>query len=199
MNNLEIFTKYQNEIKKILEPNRYWHSVSVALTAAHLSEIYNCDIKKCITAGLLHDYAKNKTYEEIIDECKRLNMNLTDEDIEAKGVVHGFLSAKLSKNKFGIEDDVYDAIYYHTCGRENMPMLNKIIYISDFIEPLRPFSDRVEHIRKLAYCDIDYSIILACEMTINHLKNTNSFIHSNSIKTLNYYKNIISKRNNEKK
>ena len=194
MNNLEVCTKYQEEIKSVLEPNRYWHSVSVALTSAHLAEIYNCDMQKCIIAGLLHDYAKNKTYEEIISECKSLNMNLSDEDIKSKGVVHGFLSAELSRIKFGIEDDIYDAIYYHTCGKENMPLLNKIIYISDFIEPLRPFSNRVEHIRKLAYIDIDYAIVLACEMTINHLKNTNAFIHSNSIKTLEYYKEIISKR-----
>jgi HD superfamily phosphohydrolase YqeK len=83
---------------------------------------------------------------------------------------------------------------YHTCGRPNMAILEKIIYISDFIEPLRRFRDRVEEVRKLAYKDLDKAIVLSAEMGLSFLQRTNKFIHSNTQKTLDYYSNLIKNR-----
>ena len=194
--NMELFIKYQAELKKSLKDNerRFWHSISVAITAVNLADIYGADRDNCLISGLLHDYCKSMTLDELFSNCDKYSVDLSEEDRKADGCIHGFLAAKMCKVKFDINDEIYDAIYYHTCGRPNMTILEKIIYISDFIEPLRRFRDKVGDLRKLAFEDIDASIISAAEASITFLKNRKKFIHSNTLKTLEYYKKIVSER-----
>ena len=130
------------------------------------------------------------TLDELYLNCEKYGVKLTDEDRKADGCIHGFLAAKICKENFNINDEVYDAIYYHTCGKANMTMIEKIIYISDFIEPLRRFRDQVSAVRKFAYTNIDKAIVVACEYTLKFLTDRNKYIHSNSLKTYNYYKKI---------
>ena len=98
--NYEIFNKYEEEIKKVLKPERYWHSVSVALTAANIASIYDVDKDEAIISGLLHDYAKNMDIDEQLKMCKEYKLELSDEDKKALGCIHGFLAAKICKDKF---------------------------------------------------------------------------------------------------
>ncbi len=188
--NMELFTKYEVELAKVLssDKERYWHSISVALTAVTLADTYNANKDDCLVAGLLHDYCKCMSVDEMLRLSKEHGLQLSDEDIKADGCIHGFLAAKLCKDKFGINDEVYNAIYYHTCGKPNMNALEKIIYISDFIEPLRRFRDRVSDIRRLCFTNIDLAIVKSSEASLEFLKRNNKFIHSNTIKTLEYYK-----------
>lgn len=191
--NFQLFQKYNEEIKNVLKDDieRYWHSVSVAITAVNLADIYGADKDNCMVAGILHDYCKCLSLDDMLSMCEKYNVILTEEDRNADGCIHGFLAAKVCKEKYDINNEVYNAIYYHTCGRPNMTILEKIIYVSDFIEPLRRFRDRVEEVRRLAYTNIDKAIVLSSEMGLEHLKNTNKFIHSNTQKTLDYYKNLM--------
>ena len=191
--NLQLFQKYNEELKNVLKDDieRYWHSVSVAITAVNLADIYGADKDNCMVAGILHDYCKCLSLDDMLSMCEKYNVILTEEDRNADGCIHGFLAAKVCKEKYDINNEVYNAIYYHTCGRPNMTILEKIIYVSDFIEPLRRFRDRVEEVRRLAYTNIDKAIVLSSEMGLEHLKNTNKFIHSNTQKTLDYYKNLM--------
>lgn len=191
--NLELFYKYEKELSLVFLPHnkeRYWHSISVALTAVNLAEIYNVDKDTAFVAGMLHDYCKSLDLEKEVEECDRRGIKLTEEDRKATGCVHGFLGAYVCKEKFSISDDIFNAIYYHTCGRPGMTMLEKIIYIADFIEPLRRFRDKVQDIRKLAFTDIDKAIVKACELNIEFLIYRKKFIHSNTNKTMEYYKNL---------
>lgn len=187
--NMQLFQKFNEEIKIALKDDseRYWHSISVAITAVNLADIYGVDKDNCMVAGILHDYCKCLSLDEMLSMCEKYNVILTEEDKNADGCIHGFLAAKVCKEKFNINDEVYNAIYYHTCGRPNMTTLEKIIYISDFIEPLRRFRDKVEEVRKLAYTDIDKAIVLSAKMGLDFLQRTNKFIHSNTQKTLDYY------------
>ena len=191
--NLQLFLKYNEEVKNVLkdDEDRYWHSVSVSLTAQNLADVYGANKDDCMVAGILHDYCKCMSINEMLLMCEKYNVELSDEDKQADGCIHGFLAAKICKDKFNINDEVYNAIYYHTCGRPNMTILEKIIYISDFIEPLRRFRDRVEEVRKMAYINIDKAVVLSSEMGLKHLKATNKFIHSNTQKTIEYYKELI--------
>lgn len=187
--NMQLFQKFNEEIKIALKDDieRYWHSISVAITAVNLADIYGADKDNCMVAGILHDYCKCLNLDEMLSMCEKYNVILTEEDKNADGCIHGFLAAKVCKEKFDINDEIYNAIYYHTCGRPNMTTLEKIIYISDFIEPLRRFRDKVEEVRKLAYTDIDKAIVLSAKMGLDFLQRTNKFIHSNTQKTLDYY------------
>ena len=191
--NLQLFLKYNEEVRDVLkdDEDRYWHSVSVSLTAQNLADVYGANKDDCMVAGILHDYCKCMSINEMLLMCEKYNVELSDEDKQADGCIHGFLAAKICKDKFNINDEVYNAIYYHTCGRPNMTILEKIIYISDFIEPLRRFRDRVEEVRKMAYINIDKAVVLSSEMGLKHLKATNKFIHSNTQKTIEYYKKLI--------
>ena len=192
--NMELFLKYERELEIALQHNerRFWHSISVALTAINIAEIYNADKDECLIAGLLHDYCKTFKYDELIAECKKYNVVLSDEDKMADGCIHGFLAAKVCREKYDINDNIYNAIYYHTCGRPNMSILEKIIYMADFIEPLRKFRDKVDHIRKLCFSNnIDKAIVLTAELNIEYLIKRNKYIHSNTYKTRDYYKSII--------
>ena len=191
--NLQLFLKYNEEVRNVLkdDEDRYWHSVSVSLTAQNLADVYGANKDNCMVAGILHDYCKCMSINEMLLMCEKYNVELSDEDKQADGCIHGFLAAKICKDKFNINDEVYNAIYYHTCGRPNMTILEKIIYVSDFIEPLRRFRDRVEEVRKMAYINIDKAVVLSSEMGLKHLKVTNKFIHSNTQKTIEYYKKLI--------
>lgn len=191
--NMELFIKYERELKNALITNerRFWHSISVALTAVTLADIYGANKDECLISGLLHDYCKALTLNELLDWCEKYNVSLSEEDKMSDGCIHGFLAAKVCKDKYNINENIYNAIYYHTCGRPNMTILEKIIYMSDFIEPLRRFRDNVADIRKLTYTNIDAAIVIATEMSLNFLKRKDKYIHSNTIKTHEYYKSLI--------
>lgn len=189
---MTLFNKYENDLKEALKEDegRYWHSVSVALTAVSLGDIYGANLDDCMVAGLLHDYCKCIPVDKMLEMCKEYGLELSEEDKNADGCIHGFLAAKVCKKKFDVNDAVYNAIYYHTCGRPNMTILEKVIYIADFIEPLRRFRDKINDIRTLAFKDIDAAVVLSSEQNLKFLNNHNKFIHSNTIKTLEYYKSL---------
>lgn len=194
--NMDLFLKYEPELKKALITNerRYWHSISVALTAVNLANIYGADKDEALISGLLHDYCKALNLQELFEWCKEYDVNLSEEDKMSDGCIHGFLAAKVCKVKYDINDNIYNAIYFHTCGRPNMTVLEKVIYMSDFIEPLRRFRDKIDDIRKLTYTNIDEAIVLATEKSLEFLTKKEKYIHSNTIKTHEYYKNLINSK-----
>lgn len=165
---------------------RYQHSKRVMEIGVKLAYKYNVDIEKTRTAAILHDCGKipDKTkmlkmvddFGIILDNCMQYNHEL----------IHGPLGSEISKVEYGIDDiEILDAIYYHTTGRENMSILDKIIYIADYIEPKRDFKE-VEEVRNMAFINLDKSIILAMGNIINFLIQNNKLIHPNTVKSRNY-------------
>lgn len=181
-----------NKLKENIGENRYNHSMGVMKTAMDLAKLYNYDEDKASIAGLLHDCAK---YDDKIYLLKRANdfdilldivMQLNPE------LVHGPLGSYIAEWEYNISDkEILDSIYYHTTGRENMTLLDKIIYISDYIEPSRKFPG-VDHIRSMAYENLDMSLLMAMDNTIEFLLNRKKLIHLNTIKARNY---LLSKTN----
>lgn len=191
--NYELFNKYEEPLRKALSDDqvRYWHSISVAITCVHLAEMYGENLDDALVTGLLHDYCKCIPLDKMLKMCDEYGVNLSEEDRKADGCIHGFLAAYVCKKEFDISDRIKDAIYYHTCGRPNMNMLEKIVYMADFIEPLRRFRDRVSEIRMLTYTNIDKAIVYASQMNLQFLIDHNKFIHTNTVKTLEYYEKIV--------
>ena len=161
------------EIKKELEielgQKLYLHSIGTMKEAEKLALVYGCDIKRAKLAGLLHDCGKGR--------CK-------------DNLKHSKKSAELAKEKFGVKDnDILNAIMYHTTGRVNMTLLEKIIYIADKIEPNRHYPG-LEEIRKEAFKNLDEAIIKSLESTIEYVKNRNMVLDMESVNTLNYLKEV---------
>ena len=91
------------------------------------------------------------------------------------------------QDTFGVDDpEIYDAVYYHTVGKPGMPLLTKIIYIADGIEPSRAF-DGVDRVRELAQTDLDRALVLQIDLTIRSVLSKGTLLHTNTVDTRNYY------------
>lgn len=173
-------------LKENLSEKRYVHSLGVADEAVKLAERYGADTDKAYIAGLLHDYMKEFPPEKMADELKKYGVSVSEVAASAPKTLHGALGACAVREKFGIDDEeIYDAIFFHTTGKADMGILTKIIYIADYIEPNRSF-DGVERLRKLAYEDIDKAIVLGIDETILDLIKRGLAVEPNTINARNY-------------
>lgn len=152
---------------KSINPRLYDHCVRTMDEAVKLAEHYNINVEKAQIAGLLHDCGKGMT--------KGLD-NLT----------HSKTGRDIAREIFNIRDEeILNAIMYHTTGRENMTLLEKIIFIADKIEPKRNY-EGIEELRKTAYTNINKAIIMSLESTIEYVKIRNLELDNDSLLTLNY-------------
>lgn len=175
-----------------LKPRRFIHTLGVAVTAANMAAVHGCDSEKAYRAGLLHDCAKYFTGKEQIALCDREGISLTPVERENTALIHGKLGAFFARNRYGVKDEnILSAIVYHTTGRPEMHLLEKIIYLADFIEPERnmkckPYS--LKEIRKACFTDIDKALAMVLECSVMFLKKSGKPIDQLTIETYNYYK-----------
>lgn len=175
-----------NKLLKDIGEKRFNHSIRVMETALRLAEKYNCDIKQVKIAALLHDCAKYLDKLYLLKMANDFDIILDNVMRETPELIHGPLGAKIAEKEYNIKDiDILNAIEFHTTGRENMTLLDKIIYISDYVEPGRNFPG-VGEVRDLAFNNLNDSILLAMNNTIRFLVDQNSLIHLNTIRARNY-------------
>ncbi len=183
-------TLYERLIEDIGE-KRYNHSLRVAEEALKLARIYKCDLDKVKVAAILHDCGKVLDMEKLLNldylsDISQDNLNNIHLDLS-----HSLLGALLAERVYNINDDeILDAIRYHTTGRENMTCIDKIIYLADYIEPARSFEE-VEDIRKLALVDLDKAVLKAMESTIKFLISKEKLIDIKTLEARNYLLNNI--------
>lgn len=171
---------WENNLIEDIGLKRFKHSKRVLETALKLNTTVDDDLVK--TAAILHDCAK---YNE--DKYLKLfSDNINAETIKYKSVLHSFLGAEVAKKVYNIDNDqVLDAIRYHTTGKENMSKLEKIIYLADAIEPERSYPG-VDELRDLAKKDIDQAILYSLSHNIIFLTKKLSLIHPLTISAYNY-------------
>lgn len=165
------------KVKKVLRPDRFQHTLGVVETALQLAERFGADQTKAEAAAILHDYAKYYPLEEmkrIISSVEGMPQDLLDYSPE---VWHAFVGAYLVQKELGIEDEeVLAAIRYHTTGRPHMTVLEKVVFLADYIEPGRDFPG-VEEVRQLALTDLDQAICQALKRTIDFLEGNNKKVY----------------------
>ena len=179
--------KIKNVLKDTLNSDRYDHTIRVVDEAKKLALLYGIDEEKAEIAALAHDCAKNMSYDELREICEKGNMIFTEDDLNSKPIWHAYAAAIIAKEEFNINDEeILNAIKYHTTGRKNMTALEKIIYLADYIEPGRTF-EKVQEVRVLAYDkNIDEALIRAINNTIEFLISKRSIIHKSTIEARNY-------------
>ena len=192
-NSLEKEKSIIDYIKNHLSFKRYNHSISVAITAVNLATYHNENTYDAKIAGLLHDMAKEISIDEQISSINNYGYVLNEYDINNKAIIHGFLGAYMSKDLFNVNDNIYNAIRTHSMGEPNMTMLQKIIFISDYVEPFRDKIDNIDCFRKLAFENIDECVYQITNQTLEYLKSIKANIHIDTYNTLDYYKNILNK------
>jgi len=173
------------ELEKNLSKKRFDHSIGVMNTAVKLAEHYNANVSDAETAGLLHDCARDIRGGLLFKACKKYNINFDYITKAQPELLHGILGVHIAKDNYGVSDNsILDPIRWHTTGREKMTLLDKIIYISDFIEPGRDF-EGVEEVRKLACEDLDKAMLMALDRTIKYVMMREVYIHPDTIKARN--------------
>lgn len=180
-------TDIEMELKRILSPERFKHSVGVAEAAAKLAELNGVNEDKAYLAGLVHDCAKelSRAYQLVLAMKAKNGFDISQ--LPYPFLYHGPAGSVYAKEHFSIEDeDILRAISLHVLGNVNMNSLEKIVFVADYIEVNRKFSWR-EKIWKVAFEDLDKAVILGCETTIHYLTSNRKIVHPKMIKTKEYY------------
>ena len=190
MNEAEITSK----LKALLKESRFNHSISVAQTARELALRFGACPDKAYLAGLVHDCAKCFTPEELYKKIGFYGIDLSPDTLSAEPLLHSFVGAFEAKYVYGIDDEeILDAIYYHTIGKADMAPLTAIIYIADAIEPLRSYPG-VERIRLEAESSLEKAIYTYTCKTIDYVKRNGNFLHPNAEEVREFYKQKIKQR-----
>jgi predicted HD superfamily hydrolase involved in NAD metabolism len=180
--------KLRKAMKKVQDNGRFEHTVGVEYTAAALAMRYGCDIQKAQTAGLLHDCAKCLSDDKRLSICKKNHIPVTELEGRNPFLLHAKVGSYLAREKYGIKDrDILTAIQSHTTGRKNMSLLEKIVFVADYIEPGRKHAPNLSEIRKLAFLDLDKAMLRILEDTLSYLKNSNGDIDPMTEETWRYY------------
>ncbi len=185
--------RFTLEMQKTLSPFRFQHSLGVSYMSASLAMVYGVAVDKATVAGLLHDSAKEIDENEQERLCDEKGIDLTPVERSAKQLIHAKLGAGLAKDRYGIkDDDICNAIKFHTVGRSAMTRLEQIVFCADFLEPQRDFKDRMSmplrELRSLVFRDIDKTTALILKETIDWLKIKGSEINPATYETYDYYK-----------
>ncbi len=181
--------KIRRAIEKELDEKRYNHTVGVAYTAGSLAAIYGEDVEKAIVAGMLHDSAKCMTNKKRIDICNKNHIPISETEYRNPFLLHAKVGRFTAKEKFGITDeDILNAIEFHTTGRPNMSTLEKIVYISDYIEPHRNQATNLLEIRRNAYVDLDKTLVMILHDTLSYLRSAGNEIDQLTQDTYDFYK-----------
>lgn len=182
-------SKMKKTLKKYLDADRYEHTEGVMYTAASLVMAHGGDMEKALVAGLLHDCAKCIPDNKKLKLCDRAHVEVTDIEKENQFLLHAKVGAIIAKEKYGIDDEeILDSIRCHTTGKPGMTQLDKIIYISDYIEPNRTKAPNLEDVRKLAYQDLDICLYKILSDTLAYLRSSSKSMDSMTLQTYNYYK-----------
>ncbi|RTE08520.1 bis(5'-nucleosyl)-tetraphosphatase (symmetrical) YqeK [Paenibacillus whitsoniae] len=155
-------------VKEQMPERRWLHTLGVMETSVMLAERFGGDAEKADLAAILHDYCK---YWPVQEQAKIIRENGLPQDLldYDKELWHSHAGAFIAHSQFGIDDEeVLDAIRYHTSGRENMTLLDKIVCLADYMEPGRDFPG-VDNIRELAKTSLEQALIAGFDSTISFL------------------------------
>lgn len=192
------FLKIQKKLEKYLDQDRFHHTLGVMYTSAALAMAYGCDIDAAQAAGLLHDCAKCIPNKKKLKLCESYKASVTSFEREHPFLLHAKLGAYIAKDKYGVRDSqVLSAITWHTTGKPDMSLLEKIIYIADYIEPARDKAPNLKKIRQLAFQDLDECMYEILKDTLEYLEENPKDIDSATEDAFLFYKNVHEQRQSD--
>lgn len=181
------YKEIENDVKSVLSEYRFTHSLGVAKKAIELAKIYGVQEEIAKKVGIAHDIAKEMTDEEMIEYAKANNIRIDEIETVKPSLLHGKIGADIAAKKFGFTQDMINAIKWHTTGRENMSMLEKIIYVADKTEENRKGTRfNLEKSRELSTQNIDETLIFLMNEFITYNVKNEWLIHPETIKARNY-------------
>ncbi len=187
----DLFTLSMEELRcvswSMVRARRLAHIRGTEETAARLARRYGADEEKLRRAAILHDCTKYLSLEEHLALCDRYGVALDKMERKTEKLLHAKTGAIRARYMFGQDDEVYDAIFYHTTARAGMSLAEKIIYIADYIEPNRNFPE-VEALRSAAFEDLDRAVAMGTLLSIQEMKERGRAVHHNTLEAYEYYR-----------
>ena len=192
------FAKIEKKLSKYLDEDRFQHTMGVMYTSACLAMVHGYDIKDAQVAGLLHDCAKCIPDDIKLDKCKRNNIPITKAQEQSPSLLHAKLGAFIAADHYRIKDqDILNAIENHTTGRPAMSLLEKIVFVADYIEPRRNKASNLSKLRQMAFIDIDRTVYEIMDQTLRYLKSKKVPIDSLTKKSCDYYRALCGEKDVE--
>lgn len=172
---------YVSLIKKLLLPDRFEHSLAVANAAQKLAIKYGADEEKAYICGILHDVMKNSGRAAQLEMLEKGGVALKDYELANPKVWHAMAGCEYLRLELGITDeDILNAVRYHTTGRAGMSLLEKVLYIADFISADRTYNG-VKQMRRLASESLESAMLFALRYTISTLIKEKRLVHPDSV------------------
>ncbi len=187
------FEKLSENIRNRMDISRYNHTIGVAYTAASLAMRYGASepsdyIDKALIAGMLHDAAKCIPSNELLQKALEYNITITESERNNPFLLHGKVGSYIARTEFGITDeDILNAVSFHTTGRPGMSLLEKIIFVADYIEPARYKQKNLTSIREMAFINIDKCVYRIAKDTVEYIVGTGNELDEMTVRTRDYY------------
>ena len=182
------YQKIRKKLEDELDTERFEHTLGVAVTSRMLARIHGADEADAYAAGLLHDCAKNVSHKDKIRMCHKAGIEVTQVEEENPGLLHAKAGVVVARTDYGIEDeDILNAIRSHTTGRPGMSLLEKIVFVADYIEPGRDERPGLADLRREAFADLDGCVLHILEATLTYLSDTAKAVDPATRETYEYY------------
>ena len=163
-----------------LKPKRMPHVLGTEQEAIRLARRYGADETDARIAALLHDCTKKLDMEQQLALCRGYDIRLDGLEQHALKLLHAKTGAAVARDIFGVKDAVYEAIRWHTTGKPDMTLLEKVIYLADYIEPNRDFPG-VDELRRAVYDDLDKGLLMGLSDTIDEMERMGNPVHHDTL------------------
>ena len=193
--NMYDLKELRKAMKEVQSSKRFEHTKGVEYISAALAMRYGASMADALAAGLLHDCAKCLTDDKQLSICEKHGLVVTDAEKKNPFLLHSKVGACLAEHKYGIKNkDVLNAIRNHTTGRPGMSLLEKIVFIADYIEPGRKDAVNLTDIRRLAFEDLDRALLYILEDTLKYLEEAGGDVDPRTHETWEYYHNLYNNK-----
>lgn len=198
--------KIKRTLEKTLDEKRYEHTLAVAHTAAALAMRY-CSamgdsmevfMENAFLAGLLHDCGKGIDRDKRIAFCEKHNIMISECERKNPSLLHAKVGGFLAMDTFKVHDgDIINAILNHNTGRPDMSLLEKVVFVADYIEPGRNQAPNLAKIRKMAFMDLDKAVVHILEDTLDYISKKEKEIDPKTQMTYDFYKELCDKKHEQ--
>ena len=171
-----------------LKPKRMPHVLGTEQEAIRLAKQYGADVTKAQIAALLHDCTKKLNRDEQLALCAHYGIVPDPLERQTLKLLHAKTGAAVARDLFGVDDDIYNAIYWHTTGKADMTVLEKVIYMADYVEPNRVF-DGVDDLRDAVHTDLDMGLLMGLQDSIEEMTERGNPVHYRTVEAKEYLEN----------
>ena len=177
----------REKVLEHLDEHRVAHVAGCESEAVRLAMHWGEDAELAAEAGILHDITKSLSYEQQLQLCEKYGIINNNSELDAPKLLHAKTGAAMARELFGVSDTVYEAIRWHTTGKPDMSLFEKILYLADYIEPTRDF-EGINELRELAFTDLDGAMVLGLGMTIDEIRRSGREPYVDTLDAYAWYK-----------